>query len=555
MSYQPLARKYRPIKFSHLVGQETAALALKNSIRLKREPCAVIFSGIRGIGKTTTARIYAKALNCPHQDQGEPCGVCESCVAIALGSHEDVIEIDGASHNGVDEVRALQETISYVPQRSQYKVYMIDEVHMLSQSAFNALLKTLEEPPPHVIFIFATTELHKVPQTVVGRCQTFYLNKISTAQIQETLIKTLEQENIAFENEVVYLAAKQGHGSMRDALTFLDQLIALSDGPLKLQQVKELFPQVDTELFADLLKALVLRDGTQCIDIVQAFDQKGVDFTQIVEELIRLARGGFILASLPQTKPQELELSDHESKFLKELVTKASPFDFNRIFRTLISCLKELDGSIMDRWTFENYCIEWCFDPGLPVVEDALQNRPTKNFAPPKQPVAQPQVSASIRSEPAAQAQPPKQPAAQPQVIKTEFPQNWRELLDIWKTKKPLQARKLEEVYSLEFSPQKIVVAVEEDSMVAPMLLQSDVQKKIAAGFNEMFGFKGEFRAVKRTQDNEANQNETVLDQRTKEKKEKRDQLYQDAINHPATNQVVKEFQGTITNVRLPGDP
>ena len=187
-SYIPLARKYRPATFSELAGQDATATALANAIRLGREPHAVIFSGVRGIGKTTSARLYAKALNCDTALSPEPCNHCESCLAITAGNHEDVMEIDGASNTSVDDVRALRETVSYVPQRSRFKVYIIDEVHMLSQSAFNALLKTLEEPPAHVVFIFATTELQKIPQTIMSRCQLFHLQRMGLNTIRERII-------------------------------------------------------------------------------------------------------------------------------------------------------------------------------------------------------------------------------------------------------------------------------------------------------------------------------------------------------------------------------
>ena len=232
MAYQTIATKYRPQVFNDLIGQEPVSLALIGTIAQSRIPSGVIFSGTRGVGKTSVARIYAKALNCDDSSSPEACGKCESCTAISLGTHEDVIEIDGASNNGVDEVRALKETMVYVPQRSRYRIYIIDEVHMLSMSAFNALLKTLEEPPSYTVFLFATTEIGKVPQTVLSRCQTFHLHKISLKDISARIGFILSKEGVTWEDGLLPFLAKEGRGSLRDALTFLDQLIAISGSHL-----------------------------------------------------------------------------------------------------------------------------------------------------------------------------------------------------------------------------------------------------------------------------------------------------------------------------------
>src|SRR3954471_16367892 len=228
MSYVVLARKWRPQSFEDLVGQEHVSTTLGNAIAQNRVAHAFLFTGVRGVGKTTSARILAKALNCVNGPTAKPCQVCPQCKEITSGSDVDVQEIDGASYNGVDEVRRLQETLPYRPQRDRFKIFIVDEVHMLSNAAWNAFLKTLEEPPPHVKFIFATTEVHKVPVTILSRCQRYDFKLIGAQQIAARLRFVLDHEGIAAEDDAVAVLAREAAGSMRDAMSLLDQVIAFS---------------------------------------------------------------------------------------------------------------------------------------------------------------------------------------------------------------------------------------------------------------------------------------------------------------------------------------
>jgi DNA polymerase-3 subunit gamma/tau len=354
-----------------MVGQEAITLALTNAIRLRREPHSVIFTGVRGVGKTTTARIYAKALNCEQGPTAEPCDVCQSCLAIQDGTHEDVLEIDGASNTGVDDVRALQETLGYVPQRSTYKIYIIDEVHMLSISAFNALLKTLEEPPEHVVFIFATTELHKVPETIQSRCQTFHLQKISRPVISGRLGIILEAEAIAYEPEALAIVAREGRGSLRDALTLLDQVIALGGGQVSLAALQHAIGNSRAQPILDLLVALLERQAKQAIEAIATWDQEGLSMSSLVEELAKTCRNAFILREWKgeNLDLHILELEEKEQQTLLEIAQKSAPFDLNRLFRSFTKCLDDLRHADLDRYVVENYALEWCLDPGLPDLQ------------------------------------------------------------------------------------------------------------------------------------------------------------------------------------------
>ncbi len=298
MAYQPLARKYRPQTFSELVGQGAVVQALGNAIELGRHPPTIIFSGVRGIGKTTSARLYAKALNCDKGPTPEPCNQCESCLNINSGSHEDVMEIDGASNTGVNDVRELQETVTYAAQRSKFKIYIIDEVHMLSKAAFNALLKTLEEPPAHVVFIFATTELHKIPVTISSRMPTFFLKKISTKVIKDRAAQILDCEGIEYDDNALAVVAREGHGSMRDALTMLDQAIALGSGKVTLESLGHLVSNLSSSPYLKCLSALAERDGNAVIESLEGFDQAGIEFSTVTEEVARMARHAFVAKDL-----------------------------------------------------------------------------------------------------------------------------------------------------------------------------------------------------------------------------------------------------------------
>jgi len=295
--YTVLARRYRPQQFGDLVGQEPVAQALVNALKSNRVAHAYLFTGARGVGKTSTARILAKALNCSNGPTTTPCDQCESCRAIAVGEDMDVLEIDGASNNKVEEVRELRQNVQYKPNRSRFKIYIIDEVHMLSTSAFNALLKTLEEPPPHVKFIFATTEVQKIPVTILSRCQRFDFVSISGRRIQERLQGILEAEKAAAEPGVLDVIARRAGGSMRDAQSLLDQLVAFGGDQLTLQTVNQLLGIADEEQVVALATAILQHDPAKSLELLGAALDAGAQLGELLDQLVDYWRDLMLLCS------------------------------------------------------------------------------------------------------------------------------------------------------------------------------------------------------------------------------------------------------------------
>src|SRR5512147_2146848 len=288
MSYQVLARKWRPRSFETLVGQEHVVRALTHALERQRLHHAYLFTGTRGVGKTTIARIFAKSLNCETGVTPTPCGTCSACTEIDSGRFVDLIELDAASNTQVDNMRELLESALYAPTSGRFKVYIIDEVHMLSKSAFNAMLKTLEEPPSHVKFILATTDPQKIPVTVLSRCLQFNLKQLPPALINTHLQYVLEQENIPFENGALSLVARAAQGSMRDALSLMDQAIAYSDSKVQEATVRNMLGAIDQSYLFDLLEALQARDGAGLLRIADELALRSVAFDAALQDLATL---------------------------------------------------------------------------------------------------------------------------------------------------------------------------------------------------------------------------------------------------------------------------
>ncbi len=332
MAYQVIARKWRPQSFNDVVGQNHITQTLSNALKNGRLPHALLFTGPRGTGKTSSARILAKALRCPNAQDFVPCNECPTCLEVTQGGSVDVMEIDGASNNGVDAIRELRDTVAFMPSSGKYKIYIIDEVHMLSTSAFNALLKTLEEPPDHVVFIMATTEVHKIPQTILSRCQRFDFRRISTRQITERLKLICEREGVTSEEDALWVIARQGDGSMRDSQSLLDQVITFANGPLTRKNVVEILGLTDRSLLLETLQQLIDRNTKGILHTIQKINQSGFEPHLYSQDLLELIRNLLLVKISSEQASQILEMPDSELSALQEMSGQLSEEDIHMLF-------------------------------------------------------------------------------------------------------------------------------------------------------------------------------------------------------------------------------
>ncbi|MBO5337456.1 MAG: DNA polymerase III subunit gamma/tau [Lachnospiraceae bacterium] len=374
MSYTALYRKFRPDSFVDVKGQDHIVTTLKNQLKANRIGHAYLFTGTRGTGKTTVAKIFAKTVNCEHPTEEGPCGECRICKAIAAGASMNVIEIDAASNNGVDNIREIVEEVSYSPAEGKYKVYIIDEVHMLSIGAFNALLKTLEEPPSYVIFILATTEVHKLPITILSRCQRYDFKRISIDTITNRMKELITAESVQVEEKALRYIAKTADGSMRDALSLLDQCIAFHLGKeLTYDKVLDVLGAVDTEVFSRLLRSVLDRNVLGCIELLEEIVMQGRELTQFVTDFTWYLRNLLLVQSSDNLE----DVIDMSSDNLARLKEESGMVDMDRIIR-YIRIFSELAGQIryatQKRILVEIALIKLC-KPEMETNQEAILDR------------------------------------------------------------------------------------------------------------------------------------------------------------------------------------
>jgi len=485
MAYTVLARKYRPQSFGDLIGQDHVARTLSNAIEADRVAHAFLFTGVRGVGKTTTARLLAKALNCEKGPTSTPCNQCDACVEITAGIDVDVQEIDGASNNSVEDVRRLQESLPYRPQRDRSKIVIVDEVHMLSVGAFNAFLKTLEEPPDHVKFIFATTESHKVPVTIRSRCQQYDFRLIPHRLIAERVRVILATEGLSADDEAISVVAREAAGSMRDALTLLDQLVAISDERITADTVTASLGIAAREALYDVARAVLEGDGARLVTAIGGLADKGVDMQHFARQLLQLMRD-LIVLKLGAIDPADWVAEEREAAEM--LVGDIDILEIQRAFRATSMVMDEMSHSPDPKLMLEMGLVRVATRPPLQSVSellarlDALQGRPGPVGGPPggarpRKPSSKPApIPASPKTEARTEPKPrdPEQPimpatkhsggfhTSSGEVltpIRRAALQEWEELVGALEQQQPALAAVLEHGVPKVVGPERIVLS------------------------------------------------------------------------------------------------
>lgn len=369
MSHASLAARYRPQTFAEVTGQETVKAILSRAAAEDKVAPAYLLSGTRGVGKTTIARIFAKALNCVHAPTGEPCNQCEQCRRITMGNHVDVVEIDGASNRGIDDARRLREAIAYAPMEGRYKVFIIDEAHMLTRESFNALLKTLEEPPPRATFILATTEAHKFPITIVSRCQHFIFKAIPEAELVAHLTRVLNKEGIPFEENAVRLLARRAAGSVRDSMSLLGQTLALGGDHLTEASTRSVLGLAGQELYERLLNALKAQDCLAVAALTQELLERGVDLGFFLRELTTLWRNLFLIRQAGAAATAALDMPDAEKQRLLDLAPQFDPAYIHAAWQMVLESQRQVLTSLEPSAALELLLLNLALLPRLVSLE------------------------------------------------------------------------------------------------------------------------------------------------------------------------------------------
>ncbi len=555
MSYLVLARKWRPQLFDDLVGQEHVSQTLKNAITTDRVHHAFLFTGARGVGKTSAARIFAKALNCQQGVTTTPCGTCSSCIEVTSGQGIDVLEIDGASHNGVDDIRELREAVRYLPSQGRYKIIIIDEVHMLTNSAFNALLKTLEEPPAHVKFIFATTEPHKIPLTILSRCQRFDFKKIGIAPLQARLRYIVEREGVAVSDAGLAAIARHGGGSMRDALSALDQIIACCGNSVDDEALQQLLGQVSNRLLLATVAAVFGRNPKELLVQIEQVDVLGHSFRQFCQQLVALIRD-LVIVKVVDSPGDLLDVSEGELEDLRRLAEPRDLDDLQRVLAFLLRTEAELATASFPRLTMEVALIRLATLPsGIDVTTmiqrlESLEKRLLERIDNPiadtgQVPVGRETTTDDVPLEPPPLPEEPHEKKSDARPAEEQNSGSWAGLVEFVKNhRRPRIASLLEqsnlltlELPVLRFSlPQKYY-----------LLADNEMQQNLQTLAAEYFSVPVKIEIVKGG--NGERQPPSLHEERIRKESDRQRKLRDNALEHPLVKSALDIFGGSVEKV------
>ncbi len=560
MSYLVLARKYRPQTFDQVIGQNHVTRTLTNAIEQNRVHHAILFAGPRGTGKTTIARILAKAMNCKNGPVAVPCNTCRSCREITLSGAADVFEIDGASNNSVDQIRELRENIKYMPAHSLYKIYIIDEVHMLSLAAFNALLKTLEEPPAHVMFMFATTEPHKIPITILSRCQRHDLRRIDAEAIAGHMQKLCADEGVDIVIESLGLIAREAGGSMRDALSLLDQVMATGQGNLSHDQVVNILGVVDRKIIFEISDSVIRGDLSNLLDILDKLYDYGHDMKKLYADIVEHFRN-MLVAKIGKKVNKLVDLPAHELKMISGQVKGVSATYLNQVFDILFQ-----EESIIRYSDRPKLAIEMAFirilqlKPALPIelliqkLDDLIRNTgdlPANELDEIYKVKIDQQTENNLSREMAPEQQHDSEAKVSPvQPLKLvvhgsddpfqNIENSWKKIRNAISSKHPALCAHLKNSSIKRMNGQVVEIAVNGNKYNYKTVAQeknlSIIRKACKDGFGDQTGIK--IIAGK----SKGNNSEKIM---------KSERLRQEALSHPLVNDITEIFSGKVVEVKL----